>query len=228
MNTKKQRLAHSQRRVKMELKLDREYRIAEIRAQMGENGALRLHGTPILFEVPTTIRGINSKGELQEFIEIIDRRALDKTDMSDTALKHDHKDILARVRNKSLQLIKTEAGLDMGAVLSDTQKSKDVYTEVRDGLLPEMSFAFPLSSQGTKSEWSRSSDGTPIRRITHIPKLIDVSTVYNGAYKDTKVFARSLDDMDIELRALDNEKSRLDSNAEIELLKLKARIKGAI
>ena len=51
--------------------------------------------------------------------------------------------------------------------------------------------------------------------------------MYNGAYKDTKVFARSLDDMDIELRALDSEKSELDNSEadmlEVEKLKFKIR-----
>lgn len=213
----------------MEVKLDREYRIVELRARETDDDGMVLYGTPILFEVPSIIRGYNSRGQVQQYIEIIDKRALDNTDMSDTALKHEHKEILARVRNKSLQLEKGVNGLNMIARLSDTQKSKDVYTEVRDGLLPEMSFAFPTKEGGTVSEWSKSDDGTPIRRITHIPRLIDVATVYNGAYgSSTKVFARSLDDMDIELRALDNEKNRLDSNAEIEILRLRAEISAKI
>lgn len=212
----------------MELKLDREYRLAEIRAQGGESGKRELYGTPIVFESPTVIRGRNSKGEIQQYIEIIDKHALDNTDMSDTVFRHEHTYVLARVRNKSLQLIKTPAGLEMRAVLSDTQKSKDVYTEVQEGLLPEMSFAFPPKALGTKSEWSRSADGTPLRRVTHIPKLIDVSTVYNGAYADTKIFARSLDEMDIEMRALDSEKKPLDNEAEIDLLKQKIILKGKI
>lgn len=213
----------------MNIKDDREYRIVELRARETEDNSMVLYGTPVLFEVPTIIRGYNSRGQVQQYIEIIDKRALDNTDMSDTALKHEHKEILARVRNKSLQLEKGVNGLNMIATLSNTQKSKDIYTEVRDGLLPEMSFAFPTKEGGTISEWSKSEDGTPIRRITHIPKLIDVATVYNGAYgSNTKVFARSLDDMDIELRALDNEKNPLDSEAEIEALKIKIKILGGV
>lgn len=210
----------------MEIKIDREYRLAELRAQTLDENKMELYGTPIIFENPTVIRGKNSKGEIVSFIEIIDKKALDNTDMSDTALKHEHKEILARVRNKSLKLIKTEEGLDMRAVLTDTQKSRDIYTEVKEGLLPEMSFGFPPTNMGTKVQWTRSLDGTPIRRILHIPKLIDVSTVYNGAYKDTKIFARSLDEMDIELRALDNEKKPPDGEAEI--LKQKIMMKGKI
>ena len=209
-----------------EIKGDREYRLAELRAQETTEGKLELYGTPIVFEKPTVICGLNSRGERQSYIEIIDRRALDNTDMSDTALKHEHKEVLARVRNKSLQLIKAETGLEMRAVLSDTAKSRDIHTEVVDGLLPEMSFAFPPASGGTKSEWTRAKDGIPTRRIIHIPKLIDVSTVYNGAYKDTKVYARSLDEMDIELRALDSEKKQPDGEAE--LLKQKIIMKGKI
>ena len=216
----------------MKIKTDREYRMAELLAQEILEDKLVLYGTPILFETPTTIRGINSRGEVQEFTEIIDKKALDKTDMSDTALKHEHRDILSRVRNKSLELIKTVNGLDMKATLSNTQKSKDIYTEVRDGLLPEMSFAFPAPTPdgvGTVDKWTRTADGGLLRRILHIPKLIDVSTVYSGAYQDTSVFARSFDLMDIELEALDNDKNQLDSEARTkELLKLRLRIKGRI
>jgi len=212
----------------MNLKNDREYRVAEIRSKQTDAGEMILYGTPILFETPTLITGVNSRGEVQKFIEVIDRRALDNTDMKDTALKNEHRDVLARVRNKSLRLTKTANGLEMEARLANTQKSKDVYTEVQEGLLSEMSFAFPPKKGGTISEWTRTEDGTPLRRITHIPKLIDVSTVYNGAYNDTKVFARSLDDMDMELRALDNEKNQLDSKAEVELLKQRIALKGKV
>ena len=146
--------------------------------------------------------------------------------MSDTSFRHNHTDVLARVRNKSLTLTKTQTGLEMRARLANTQKSKDIYVEVTEGLLPEMSFAFPPTNLGTKSEWTRNENGTPVRRIVHIPKLIDVSTAYNGAYKNTKIFARSLDEMDIEMRALDSDKKQLDSHAEIALLKEKIRLKG--
>lgn len=209
-----------------EIKTDREYRISELRARENENSEMILYGTPLTFETPTLISGRNSRGERTKYIEIVDKKALDNTDMRDTALKHQHKDVLARVRNKSLQLVRTEKGLDMIARLANTQKSKDIYTEVAEGLLPEMSFAFPLKDDGTISEWSRSADGTPVRRITHIPKLIDVSTAYNGAYNNTAVYARSLDEVDTELRALDNEKKPLDSEAET--LKQKIILKGKV
>jgi HK97 family phage prohead protease len=211
-----------------EYKTDREYRLFEARAQQTEDGHLELYGTPILFETPTIISEYDDAGKIVKYIEVIDRAALDNTDMSNTALKNNHKDFLARVRNKSLYLIKTPNGLDMRAVLPDTQKSKDVFTEVKEGLMPEMSFAFPPAELGTKSVWSRSADGTPMRRITHIPKLIDVSTVYNGAYSGTSVYARSLKEMDIEMRVLDSEKKQPDGEAENEVatLREKIRLKG--
>lgn len=205
----------------MTLKNDREYRTAEIHVQNGEE--MVLYGHPIVFERPTTIRGMNSRGEMQEYIEIIDRHALDGADMSDTALKHDHGAVLARVRNNSLMLQKGLDSLEMRAVLPDTQKSRDIYTEVRSGLLPEMSFAFPPKEGGTVSHWSRNEDGKPVRRITHIPKLIDVSTAYYGAYTDTDLFTRSLDEMDIELRALDSEKRQPDGEVEIRKRKMKMK-----
>lgn len=215
-----------------ELTLDEmtEYRSFELRALVESPDKMELHGTPIVFERPTVIEGLDSKGNYKKYIEVVDSHALDNTNMKDTALKHMHKDVLARVRNKSLQLIKTDHGLDMRAVLSDTQKSRDVYTEVKDGLLPEMSFAFPSKQRGTISKWSQSPDGTPIRRIMHIPKLVDISTAYNGVYGDmTRVSARSLDLVDTEIEALDNEKKQLDGEAEMRAkIKIKSKIMEVI
>jgi HK97 family phage prohead protease len=205
----------------LEIKQDREYRASSLNF---ESDKMELYGTPLIFNKPTQIKALNRNGDIVEFTEIISERALDNCDMTDTAFKHNHKEFLARVRNKSLVLTKTDTGLEMRAVLSDTQRNKDIYTEVKDGLLPEMSFSFPKEQSGTKCKWEKRSDGSILRTILEIPKLIDVSTAYNGAYSDTNIYARSLEELDSENETLDNEKRTADIN----LLKQKIIMKGKI
>lgn len=157
------------------------------------NNSLKLEGRPITFEKPTLIRGRDSRGEVREFYEVIDRHSLDKCDLKDVPLRaeHDTKTIFARTRNKSLNLDIKPDGLYITAYLLDNEKSRTLYEEVRSGLIPQMSFAFPLDSVIV-------SDGThkglPIRRVMDIPRLLDVSVCAYGAYgDDSYVNARSFD-----------------------------------
>ena len=63
------------------------------------------------------------------YTEIISDKALDDTDMSDVPLKYNHEDshlIMARTRNKSLELTKDEKGLFIRAELIDTQRHLQV------------------------------------------------------------------------------------------------------
>ena len=57
------------------------------------------------------------------------------------------------------------------------------------------------------------------RDVNNIERLFDVSVVDTPFYDSTSIYARSLD-------LLENEEKRLDSLNELELLKLKAKIKG--
>lgn len=64
-----------------------------------------------------------------------------------------------------------------------------------------MSFAFGILVTG--EEWSDLDKDMPIRRITKIGKVFEVSAVNDGAYPQTSISARSA--------SLDNEKSALDN-----------------
>ena len=61
-------------------------------------------------------------------------------------------------------------------------------------------------------EWDRSGD-VPLRKITSIERLYDVSIVDLPAYEGTSIYSRSLDFVESELRAMDlakeNEKKEL-------------------
>ena len=116
--------------------------------------------------------------------------------MSDVCLKYNHEDtymIMARTRNKSLQLEVDDHGLKIYADLIDTQSNRDVYKSIQAGLLDKMSFAFIVSD----ANWD-TVDGVDVRRISGIAKLFDVSVVDVPAYDQTEVYARSKEAVEAE------------------------------
>lgn len=159
----------------------KEVRLRELRAVDNEEPEkMIVEGYAVVFDEPTNLGG---------YIEVIERGALDNCDMSDVCLKYNHEEtflIMARTRNKSLQLEVDEHGLKIRAELIDTQSNRDIYKSVQAGLLDKMSFAFIVSDEN----WD-TVDGEDVRRITGIAKLFDVSIVDVPAYDQTEVYARS-------------------------------------
>jgi len=193
-----------------------ERRLIDIRAAEGVDDKMVIEGYAITYDKPATheIGG-------RKFTETIKRGALDKTDMKDVPLRYNHNDnvmIMARTRNKSLQLIKDEKGLKVIAELLDTQSNRDLYKAIKEGLIDKMSFAFTVADNG--DTWSFGKDETK-RDVTNIAKLWDVSVVDTPFYDSTSIYARSLE-------LLDSEKRRLDSLREKELLKQKIMLKSKL
>ncbi len=177
------------------MKNDKETRLAEVRMLEEENKMI-LEGYAIVFDQETLI-GNEEKG----FLEVISKDALKDTYMKDVPLKYNHMDnflILARTKNKSLTLEVDEKGLKVHAELIDTESNKDVYKMVKAGLLDKMSFAFTVKS----NKWDRSGD-VPKRIIESIDRLYDVSVVDVPAYEQTSIYARSLDLVETELKAME-------------------------
>jgi hypothetical protein len=195
---------------------DRERRIMEIRAVENDEDRMLIQGYALNYESPATHIYNNRK-----FTEIIKRGALDEANMTDVPLRYNHNDsvlIMARTRNRSMQLIKNEAGLLIMADLIDTQTNRDLHKCILEGLIDKMSFSFTLPDGGDR--WEIKKDES-IREITNIEKLWDVSIVDVPFYDSTSIYARSFE-------SLDNEIRRLDSLRELELLKLKIKIKGEL
>ena len=196
-------------------KSEHERRLIEIRAA-GEGDKMTVEGYAITFDQPAT-----HKYGSRSFTETIKRGALDKTDMKDVPLRYNHNDnvmIMARTRNKSLRLVKDDKGLKIEADLLDTQSNRDLYKGIQEGLIDKMSFAFTVAEKG--DTWSF-GDTETVREVNNIDKLWDVSVVDTPFYDSTSVYARSLE-------LLDGEKRRLDGLREIEILKLKAKIRSSI
>lgn len=197
-------------------KKDFERRLIEIRAVDNNEDKMTIEGYAIVFDKPATHKIGN-----RSFKEVIKKGALDDTDMKDVPLRYNHNDnvmIMARTRNKSLRLIVDEKGLKVEADLIDTQSNRDLYKAIKEGLIDKMSFAFRVADGGDK--WTFEENET-FREVTNIAKLYDVSVVDTPFYDSTSIYARSLE-------LLESEERRLDSLNELEVLKLKIKIKGGL
>jgi HK97 family phage prohead protease len=194
----------------------KETRLADVTLHEEEDKMI-LEGYALVFNNETLI-GDEEYG----FIEEIDSRALSETKMKDVPMKYNHMDsflILARTRNQSLQLSVDSQGLKVRAELLDTNTNQDIYKMVRSGLLDKMSFAFTVDEQ----VWNREGR-IPKRTITKIERLYDVSVVDTPAYDATSIYARSLESMELELKAM--ELAEQDQNARI--IKKRIKIKSQI
>jgi len=182
-----------------------------------EDDKMILEGYALVFNNETLIGD-----ETYGFVEEIDSRALSETKMKDVPMKYNHMDsflILARTRNKSLSLTVDSTGLKVRAELLDTHTNQDIYKMVRSGLLDKMSFAFTVDEQ----VWNREGS-VPKRTITKIERLYDVSVVDTPAYDSTSIYARSLESMELELKAMD----MVEQEEQSKLIKKRIKIKSQI
>ncbi len=173
----------------------KETRLADVKFEEAE-GKMTLEGYAIVFNQETLI-GDEEYG----FLEEVNRTALQDTLMKDVPMKYNHMDsflIIARTKNRSLSLSVDNIGLKVHADLLDTQSNQDIYKMVRSGLLDKMSFAFTVEEQ----TWNKEGK-VPKRIITKIGRLYDVSVVDTPAYDSTSIYARSLESMDLELKAME-------------------------
>lgn len=199
--------------------MDKEIRLFnfEVRAEDTERGKT-ITGRPIVF---------GQKTDLGWYDEIIERGALDTTDLKDVRLLVNHNvDMipLARSRNNTenstMQLTADENGLLIRADL-DTENnsdSKSLYSAVGRGDIDGMSFMFTVD----KDSWDDVDSDHPVRHIRSIKRVLEVSVVTFPAYSQASVQARGLSDaLDSARESLESERSRLKA---IERKKQKIRI----
>lgn len=149
--------------------LNKEFRVIE-----DEDNKMVIEGYAIVFNQPATY----------SYTEIISDKSLDKTDMSDVVLRYNHNDtfiVLARTRNKSLELTRDDFGLKIKATLqNDITDHVNIYNAIKSGLIDKQSFAFTVRAYEYDYE-------TDTRTITDIDKLYDVSVVDQPFYEGTDV-----------------------------------------
>ena len=120
------------------------------------------------------------------------RRALSRKDNAVLTFQHDETHPLASVKTGSLRLQETAQGLEFDAELVDTSRARDLFAQIKAGLVEQCSFVFTSDpAHGFTDRWERGDDGTRRRFISSIGKLLDVSVVVGPAYQATSVAART-------------------------------------
>lgn len=158
----------------------KELRAAELRAAQNDTGEMIVEGYSIVWDSPTVL--FESGGI--KYSEVIKRGALADADLSDVPFRYNHATVLARTRNKTLQLTIDEKGLFMRASLANTSVGKDLYELIRRGDVDKQSFAMLVGGESYNRE-------TRTRNVEKIKRLADVSAVDMAAYDQTNISARS-------------------------------------
>ena len=182
-----------------------------------DNNEMLIEGYPIVFEKEVKLW---DEKRQEWYMESIARTAFDNCDMSDVCGKYNHNDnvlIIARTRNKSLELEVKEYGMFTRWHLCNTTTNRDIYEMVKTELLCEGSFAFYIRDY---EEW-RDAEGMLHRRITDIETLTDVALCPNGAYGEATYLyaARSYAWLD------SHSASKVDTLKRCEVLRLKNKNK---
>lgn len=195
----------------------------EVRAEENESGKI-ITGRPIVYDSKTDIGG---------FDEIIERGALNNTDLTDVRflVNHDTSRIpLARSRrnngNSTMQLMVDEAGMAI-RVLLDTENNTEaraLYSAVQRGDISGMSFMF----WADEDRWDDLDSDHPTRHILSISNIVEVSAVTFPAYESTEINARSAEALESAQSVLDRAREQrakdlsVDTD-EINLLKEKTK-----
>ena len=175
--------------------------VAEVRAVQDDQGSW-IEGYPIVFNQETVIGGYCR--------ETIEPEAVEDSLLRDVALMvgHDFGMIpLAHSRrnngNGTMTLTRDEHGVKMRALL-DTEnnpKAQEAYSAIKRGDISGMSFAFIVGEE----RWEDLDTEMPLRIITKLSAIFEVSLVAFPAYSGTSVQAAS------EGEALESVKASLES-----------------
>ena len=190
----------------------------EVRAEQDDAHGNILTGRPIVYD---------SRTDLGWYDEIIENGALQDTDLRDVRFLVNHNtDMipLARSRNNNANSTMQMSVDDEGMVIrvdldvENNSEAKNLYSAVERGDIDGMSFMFTVDGD----KWDEVDSEHPVRTVTNIGRVLEVSAVTFPAYEATSISARGLDS------ALDNAKSSLENvKAEArsrELKKQKIRI----
>lgn len=169
----------------------RQYRrVVQMEIRAAGEGEMIVEGYATTFNEPYELW---RDGPDYVFMEQVDARAFDDTDMDDVIMQYDHEGrVFARVSNQTLELSVDNHGLHIRADLGGTEIGRQLYEEIRGGYTDKMSFGFTVDEDERLIQEDRESGTiTILRTIKRIGKLYDVSAVSLPANNATEISARS-------------------------------------
>ena len=194
----------------MPIRNDREYRKAE--PFMAEEDSYIVEGYASTFE-PYVLWYEDG----YEIREQIDPHAFDNADMADVIMQYDHQGrVFARVSNNTLDISTDEHGLKIRADLSKTESARQLYEEIKSGMITQMSFGFTIAEDNYDKK-------EHLRTVTKIRKLYDVSAVSIPANPGTEISARSFAEGVIEQERLERAAAE-ERERKIQILKLRLSV----
>lgn len=194
-----------------------EIRTREIAFKTDEN---TISGLPIVFNAMSEVLfDTESKRKFREVIapEALTQEFIDTQDVL-LNVNHDRDKVLARRKNGkgSMDINTREDGVYFKTTVPNTQLGKDTYEQLKRGELFNMSFAFIDGANKGDITWDfNTEDNIPIRTVHKIARLLDISIVYNPAYSQTSVTARSID----EAKEMEEQERALKVKVEVEVEK---------
>ena len=158
----------------------------EIRAEQNDQQGAVITGRPIVYDSTT---------DLGDFLEVIDRGALDKANLTDVRFLVNHNTSmipLARSnRNNVDSTMKFEIdsygmAIRVNLDVENNSEARALYSAVQRGDITGMSFMFCVSD----CEWENLNTEKPTRHIRGIEAVFEVSAVTFPAYEATEIQAR--------------------------------------
>lgn len=152
----------------------------EIRAKEAESENYIVTGYAMKFEPYVLFESEEGK-----VFEEFPKGCFENTDMSDVIMLYDHQGrVFARTSNNTLKVELDDTGMLIEADLSSNAESKQLYDDIKSGLITKMSWSFAVG----KYRFEEDS-----QTIVHesVRKVYDVSAVGIPANDDTSINARN-------------------------------------
>ena len=186
----------------------------EVRAEADDERGQYITGQPVVFDSVYDVWGM--------YGETIERGALDDADLKDVRFLINHNtDMipLARSRNNNanstMQLERVEGGLNIRANLDteNNETARSLYSAVSRGDISGMSFMFTIK----EDRWTDLDSDYPVRHITAIDRVFEVSAVIFPAYEETTIEARAdAQALESARAALESERAKAEAEARAE------------
>lgn len=148
-----------------------------------EKQELWVEGYAARFNSPTVLFEMDGL----EYREQVAQDAFSEAKMEDVIFNYNHGGrVMARTRNKTLQLAVDENGLFIRARLDGTEEGRSLYQDIQNGYIDRMSYRYTVKSEAYDQEnrtWT----------LLRVKRLYDVSAVDIPAYEDTSIEARKAD-----------------------------------
>lgn len=186
-----------------------------------EDGNAIISGRPVVY---------NQVTDLGWFDEVIERGALDYTDLTDVRLLINHQMDgipLARSRrnngNSTMKLTADQEGLLMDYARLDVKnnaRAAELYSAVERGDISGMSFRFSIDEE----RWDDLESEHPTRHILKIGSIVEISAVTWPAYDATEIYARGKDALESARSALESARQQAAASPDGELEAEKAKL----